>query len=121
MEEAKINENLILVVTSKDWEIAKNLINKGADVNQLIEEKPILHHAVFSREIDFVKFLLEKGAKVNVVDSKGNTALVEAIFNENEKAIDIFLEAEVDVNIGRNHEKPLLLAVGLDDWELAKN
>ncbi len=100
------------------------MINKGADVNQLIEEKPILHRAVFSKEIDFVKFLLKKGAKINAVDSKGKTALIMALPIGCKEAIDILLEVGADVNVS-SFDGNTALSIAVEDendeyWEFAK-
>ncbi len=40
-----------------------------------------------------VKLLLDKGADVNVADSKGNTALIVASFNGHEEIAKLLLDA----------------------------
>jgi len=61
----------------KNIEIAKSLIENGADVNQKDEHgrSPLMHMANWGH-FDLVKSIMEKGAEIEVKDDKGITALM---------------------------------------------
>ena len=66
---------LMLSINSLCSDIAKFLVEKGADVNAVNKNKHTpLFLAVFSDDFDLVKFLVEKGADVNAKNKEGKTA-----------------------------------------------
>ena len=64
-------------------EIVKMLIEKGADVNPVVDKNgaTALHFASYYGYSEIVKMLIEKGADVNAVDGWGDTALHRALGN----------------------------------------
>lgn len=71
---------LYYAIVNKQTKIAKLLIENGADITELNDQKQtLLHLAAKSGQIDVVKLLIEKGADVNAVDTHGRTPLHEAV------------------------------------------
>jgi len=75
-----------------DFEIAKKLIEKGANVNAKDERgDTALMRAVSWGHIKIVKLLIEKGANVNIKDNNGWTAM--DYFSGCEKTKALLVEA----------------------------
>lgn len=61
-------------------DVAKYLLNKGADANAVTQDGlTALHMAAQNGNIAIIALLLERGAKINPVDSKGWTPLDRAM------------------------------------------
>ena len=56
-------------------------------------------YAVGARNIDSVKYLLEKGADVNAQDKNNNTALVKAVLDGETEIINALIDAGADSGI----------------------
>jgi len=83
----------------------KSLLDKGVDVNFQDEgygASP-LHAASQSGRKKIVRMLLNRGAKVNLQNKKGDTALMAAAFNGHKDIIEILVLAGADVN----HQNPV--------------
>ncbi len=83
-------------------EIAKLLVDRGADVNARGFEPPLTVAAASGR-MDQVGLLLEYGADVNAVDDEGYTALIEAAGSGYEDVVVTLIAAGIDIN-ARNKE-----------------
>ena len=78
-------------------DVAKLLLDKGADVNAVSEEgKTALMFASSNGYNEIIKLLLGMGADVNLKDSSGNTALINAMFLGDSGIIRMLLEHDVD-------------------------
>ena len=109
---------------TREPEIAKYLIDKGADVNSKSNDGfTPLHGACsiagFSGGADFnlVQLLIGKGADINAQDSYGRTALYCAVGSN--KIARLLIERGADVNAGKNAVLPYALIYDKDD-ELSK-
>jgi len=71
---------MVIVTTRNDVDLAKRLIEKGADVNAPGRNgmSPLMEAANLGHT-DMVKLLLFKGADVSMLDDKGRTAIDHAI------------------------------------------
>jgi ankyrin repeat protein len=78
-------------------EIAKLLIDAGADVNIIVNGKPLIHY-MYNND-DFVKLLIDAGAKINIVDKNGGTLIHYAVAIDNIGVVKLLIEAGIDVNI----------------------
>jgi hypothetical protein len=102
-------------------DIVKQLLNRGADIN-LKEESGIipvsngntaLHVAAFNNEKEIAKYLIEKGAKVNIRNKFASvTPLHWASMNGFDEMVNILIKSGADVSIktiqfGLENETPL--------------
>lgn len=64
-----------------DKESVIALVEKGANVNAQDKagKLTVLHHAVYGANPDVITYLLQKGAKADVKDAEGQTALEMAV------------------------------------------
>jgi ankyrin repeat protein len=78
---------------------ARMLIEAGADVNAAAtnaQKVAIIHSAVASRNFEIVRLLIEKGARVNVVQERDFTPLHEAAGQGNRAMTELLIEAGAD-------------------------
>lgn len=77
-------------------EVIAYLIKKGAKVNHLTksEQSPLL----LARHPNNARILLKKGAKIQQVDNKGNTALHLALQNRAFDVVPVLIDAGINVN-----------------------
>lgn len=86
-------------ILMQQYDSAKIVINKGVDVNQRDRDSYLINAACYRGNLDMVQFLLDKGARVDVVAGDGATPLVWA--GKSDKTGDIvklLLEKGADVN-----------------------
>lgn len=97
-ENSEIGTPLIQAVIGGHCEIAKLLIEKGADINKPSKSdgKAPLHWAVFYGRDDIVDLLVKQGAGINIKDKKGKTPLYYVnnipLFASNRKRITDILK-----------------------------
>lgn len=101
------------------------LEQEGNSVSKLTHDGRIyLHWAAYRGNVDLVKYLLEKGADINLTDDKGATALVFAASNgqANPALYELFFKAGVNPKQKyKNGANVLLLAISNDtDLKLAE-
>jgi ankyrin repeat protein len=92
-------------------ELMELLLEKGAELNPFpIEDNPIID-AERNNQITAVKWLLNKGAKVNTLNKNGGSVLMNAIVNEHVECIYMLIEAGADINIrDKNGNTAVILA-----------
>ena len=91
---------LILSIIYKQDEIAKILIEKGANLNKKEKESgatPLILSIIYER-YEITKILIEKGANVNIKDKAGFTALVHAIQREKTDISKMLIKRKANVN-----------------------
>ncbi|CEO37625.1 ankyrin repeat domain-containing protein [Photobacterium kishitanii] len=118
-------EELFDAVLDGDIKFAKDLINKGADINEVTpsEHWTYFHHIFKSigehAPLESIKFLLEKGLDVNAIDSYGNTPLLYAVRQRNVEGMRLLLENGADKLIEHeNLEGISALRMGFDSMPL---
>ena len=67
----------------RNYDSAKAIINAGVDVNQKERDSYLINAACYHGDIDMVQFLIDKGARVNVVAGDGGTPLYWAARSDN--------------------------------------
>lgn len=75
------------------------LLNEGANINTHVKGDLPLLHVLRPRDIETFKFLIAKGADVNLTDKYGRSALMMAIMDMNPEAVKILLEHKADPNM----------------------
>jgi len=102
-------------------EIAKLLLEAGADVNALIIGKTSLWVAVHNGHVEIVKLLLEANAEVNAAKIGDETPLMLATFYGNVEIVKMLLEAKAEVNVARTSgSTPLWVASERGHLEIVK-
>jgi len=71
---------LVISINKKRNKLVKLLLRKGANIEQLCQDKTPLIHSVESDNPGMVKILIKKGADINGTSLKENTAMVYAAF-----------------------------------------
>ena len=102
------------VVLHGDYDFAKALITKGADVNAKDENgiTPLIF-AAGEGHTEIVKELIAKGADVNVKDEKGFSPLMHAAFRGRTETVKELIAKGADINAratGKHDVTPLMFA-----------
>lgn len=96
-------------------EVAKTLLNGGADVNAASRESmkvTPLASAAAAKQTDIARLLIEHGAKVNARAASGHIPLHEASANGNVELVKLLIENGADVNAKTDDGKtPLDFAI----------
>lgn len=56
-------------------EVIRLLVSHGADINAVVQGIPVLHEAIFNRQLEAVSVLLDLGAHINISDHVRGTPL----------------------------------------------
>jgi uncharacterized protein len=95
-----LNENgfspLLLSTYKSNNEVAKFLIEKGSNINEISDMGTPLMAAVVKGNIEIVTLLLNKKADVNLSDANGTTAMIYAVQFQNIEIIKLLLQNNVD-------------------------
>jgi ankyrin repeat protein len=102
-------QTLMDAVNTNDLDKVKELVEKGADVNDIVNGQYIIMYAVQNSNIDIVTYLVEKGANVNVKDSDGETLLMYAVRNLDLATVKFLVEKAADVNESGNYGQTVLM------------
>lgn len=101
---SKLRENTNITIPGKtalyfaeNLEILKLLVNEGADINFVNSEgEPLLTYFIKYKPESYTKFIINSGAKVNVVDENMWTPLVWAVVNGQEEVVRELLIGDAD-------------------------
>ena len=117
------SESPLTLATSGGYgEIAKFLIEKGADVNHGDSNMitPLFNASVAGQE-DVARLIIEKGAEVNAANKAGDTPLIYAAFKGHTEVVRLLLEHGANVNaVTNNGSTPLILAASHGFTEIAR-
>lgn len=102
---------LIQALMNKEYDRAKNMVERGVDLNYLSGEFTPLMCSI--ENIEILKLLLENGADVNQANKMNMTALTMAVMINNTDAVKLLLEYNADVNVVStlNDQTPLMFAI----------
>jgi len=90
--------DLMRAALDGNTEKVKELIHRGADVNQRDDNgRTALMFAVVNMHYETVKVLLESGADVNVKSNKGGTALMGAASAGDLRIVQVLLDRGADL------------------------
>lgn len=111
----------------RQYDSAKIVINKGVDVNQRERDSYLINAACYRGSLDMVRFLIDKGADINVVAGDGGTPLFWAAGGDNSgELVQLLLDrgARIDVKnrVGTTpYEKAVYRAISKgDNYEVLK-
>jgi len=109
-------ENSMTPLMKAAWdgrlEIARFLIEKGANVNFANRDgETSLHQAIGREQVELVKLLLEKGARTNTADVRKFMPLHKAAAAGNVEIIKLLIQAKADPNPEMYGLTPLMFAV----------
>jgi cytohesin len=93
-----IPKNLVDAVRYDDLPAAKKFIAEGADVNQTVYPKTSALHLAATRDVAFIKLLIEHQANINVEDGNGRIPLDAAAFSGKDEAIKLLIAHGANVN-----------------------
>lgn len=82
-----------------NFELAKLLLEKGADPNKIYYKEIPLLFACKTNNIELAKLLLKNGADVNYTLPEGNSYLHEACKVRNIEMVDLLIENDADLDI----------------------
>ncbi|MFH0866392.1 MAG: ankyrin repeat domain-containing protein [Bacteroidota bacterium] len=107
--------------------LAKLLIENGADINQLLNYNRTALMCALSegKNIELVSYLIEKGAKINVIDDDGKPTLFHvynSYSNPSSKIafIKLLVEKGADINSKKDGNSILMNAISYCDFETIK-
>lgn len=100
---------------------AEFLISQGADVNRPSAEGSALQAACYQNDTAIALLLIRKGATLNVQGPDGNTALMYAVLNQNQKLVDALTKAGADLRLtNKDGQTAHSLAMSLSNLEIQK-
>lgn len=121
---------LLIAIDTENSNMVNYLLKQGADPNKTVSVlgyKTIvpINNAVCKASFNknsnkIVKYLVEAGANVNLVDNKGNSPLIYAVSNPpNIKLIEYLLSQNANVNHRNTYNTtPLMIAAKFDIWDI---
>jgi ankyrin repeat protein len=90
-------------IKTGDLKNVKEYVEKeGEDVNQVedgVNKRTPLHHAADFGQVEVIKYLISKGAKVDAKDAFGITPLLAAVYENHEEAAKILIEKGASVQV----------------------
>ena len=106
-----VSEELIDCVDKGDFVSAKKLIDAGADINfqHSVNGYTALMLASRMDDINFVKYLLSKGAKINIKDKYDGNVLNYACLTGQTKIVELLIEKGANINQSK-YNAPLSVA-----------
>ncbi len=114
-----LNNSLHCACRFKNMEIVQLLLDNKANLNELDDKgnTPILS----TGSSKMMRFLMDKGADITIVNAKGNSLLHNAVLYRKGKIIKLLIEHGMDINIQNNkNNTPLFKAVDHKDIELTE-
>jgi uncharacterized protein len=99
---------LLMALRKNDFETAKYLVAKKADVSACFPSGCVIHQAARDNNTEAVIFLVENGARLDAALYNGETALSIAALKSNERLVEFLLAKGADPNPGLTDSPSLL-------------
>lgn len=113
---------LIEAIKKQKDDVAKYLIKNGADINKVNSKgvSPLMFAVMyFPQKIEFVEFMLNHQADVNLIDKAGNNVLTGALAVGRPDAVKLLLKHKVDVDKpNKQGFTPIMIAVASNNFEM---
>jgi ankyrin repeat protein len=91
------------LVMQRSPQAARMLFDAGADVNQYVsgkQQQTAMHYAAQIGNVDFIRYLLDKGAELDPTDKRGNPPIVYAFyFKDQPEVVQAFIDAGADLSV----------------------
>lgn len=118
------NEAFSAAVSSGQLEVAEYLITQGIDVNARVCDEGTdtpLEWAIWNKQINMVKLLIEHGAEVNTpVEDREITPLLFAVGCNNYEICRLLVNCGADVNLANFYGAPLHVAASIGNERLVE-
>eukprot|EP01112_Ceratiomyxa_fruticulosa_P019279 TRINITY_DN6290_c0_g1_i1.p1 TRINITY_DN6290_c0_g1~~TRINITY_DN6290_c0_g1_i1.p1 ORF type:complete len:234 (+),score=40.26 TRINITY_DN6290_c0_g1_i1:696-1397(+) len=121
-QEVDISKNVALLnaLMSSDYNLVVSLLNEGLDVNSPLKGDTPLYYASMHGSLEIVRVLLDRGANVNFINSKGYSPLCIAIIQEHVEIVSELLERGASVSDDDTKVSPITIADGVGNEEITK-
>lgn len=107
----KLTESFIEALSSKNLNKAKEIMRNGLDANGSQDSASVLYASCRWGDLDIVKYLVDKGAKVNQPDEMNITPLIIASFNNKKDILEYLITKGADINhVGAGKRSALSVA-----------
>eukprot|EP00833_Pecoramyces_ruminatium_P004033 jgi/Orpsp1_1/1178065/evm.model.c7180000063892.1 len=115
------NEKLNEAFENEDEELIKDLVSKGANINQSYKEGyTLLTYACFHKT-NMIKILIELDASINEKDENGNFPINLVLYNKNLDMLKYLVEHGADINKKDSLQRtPLYIACEIKNCEMIK-
>jgi hypothetical protein len=113
----RLRDALDVAITKGDLKETKRLVNSGAPINARKDEGGAipLSNAALHGELEIVKYLLEKNAKISHTNEDGNTALIVAAFICRTEIVELLLERGASIQ-QKNNSGETAISVVSGEW-----
>jgi ankyrin repeat protein len=109
-----LNNALLQAIAHRDWRLAKELLEEGADANARTDEyysNSALEEAIMSKDTVIVKLLIKHGADTRTPNRFGDSPLLTALLFSSPEIIKLILDT--------NPEMCVVNKRGLDAYDIA--
>lgn len=106
---------VIAVVYRPNLHRLKDLIEQGADINQIYQGSSLLEHSIKNGKAEIARVLINAGAKYEKL-----SLLEYAVKEKNAAIIDIIISFWGDLNVSYMDEYPIIYAINTGNLELVK-
>jgi len=111
---------LIYSIYEKQYDMAKLLINKGADVNcEYNKESPLIYSINFSQP-EISEILINKGTNINCSDKSSRHCLIHSIYYKQYDTAKLLINKGANVNCEYNKESPLIYSIYFNQPEISE-
>lgn len=99
-----------------NYDVADLCLESGVDINEFIGDRTMLHAFAHQGDIVGTRWLVERGAKINIKDGGDNTPLHKGCQrNSTLKVVEVLVQCGASLTaVNRNGETPLDVAVNND-------
>ena len=109
---------ILTAIMFSDLDIVKLLIKNGADVNVVVQDKPLIIYALMFGDIEIVKLLIESGADVNVV-VQDKPLIAYALEFGNNELVKLLIESGANIEF-KNDSSLLEQALVFSNTEIVE-
>ena len=99
---AGVNQRFFSSVRSGNISEMNKMLLQGADIDFIQDQRSALIFAAAAGDKKVIKFLMEKGAKIDLKNHDGESALMRAIHYENVEVVKLLLEHGAQPNQPNN-------------------